>query len=167
MRNRFGLLFSLALVALFAGALVGAQGFRAQARLFPIVIAVAGLALALVQLGQEIRRQRSPAGNAERVGEAGPEEMQEQADQLPAEDQRRRTVAILGWLLAYVLAIWLLGFPLAVPILVGAYLKLGARESWLASAGFALACGAFFYGVFVRLIRIPFEDGVLFALLQG
>lgn len=163
MRNSLGLLFSLALVALFAGALVGAQGFRAQARLFPIVIAVAGLAIALVQVGQEVRRQRSAAVGAGRVGEAGAEQADEDTE-IPPEERRRRTAAILGWLLAFTAAIWLLGFPAAVPIAVGAYLKLGAGESWRASLVFALASGVLFYGLFVWAIRIPFEEGLLVAL---
>lgn len=167
MRNKLGLLFSLALVVLFAGALVGAQGFRAQARLFPIVIGVVGLAVAVLQLGQEVRRQRAAAVSAGRVDEAGPEAAVEETEEIPPQERRRRTVAILGWLMAFTVAIWLLGFPAAVPIAVGAYLRLGAGESWLASLVFALASGAVFYGLFVAAIRIPFEDGLLVTLFLG
>ena len=62
--------FSVALVLLFAWALFEAQGFRAQARLFPVAIGVAGLALALLHLVVELRRPAEPAlgGVAHRLG---------------------------------------------------------------------------------------------------
>jgi uncharacterized membrane protein len=161
MRGRLGLVFSLALVVVFALALISAQAFRAQVRLFPVVIGVAGLALALVQLAIELRRLRSAEPE---TAVATPES---EAGAPSAEVARRRTAAILGWILAFALGVWLIGFPLTVPLLTFAYLRLDARERWLPSALFAAASGVVFYGLFVYAARIPFDDGLLFTLVSG
>ena len=87
------------------------------------------------------------------------------AETVSPEIRRRRTFAILGWILAFALAIWLLGFPLAVPVMTLVYLKLGAGESGRVSVIYAVVTGVVFYGLFVEIVRIPFEPGVLTALL--
>jgi hypothetical protein len=74
----------------------------------------------------------------------------------------RRTLITLAWLLAFFAGIWLLGFPVAVPIFVFAYLKFQGRESWVTSIGLAAGAWAGFYGLFVRLLHLPFLNGVLF-----
>jgi hypothetical protein len=43
---------------------------------------------------------------------------------------RKRTLGIMGWILGCPAAIWLLGFPVAVPLTLVLYLRLGARERW-------------------------------------
>ncbi len=174
---------TLALGVLFAWALWQAMGFRAQARMFPVVIAVTGLLLVIVYLAFTVRRGgEEPAAGAtagtgqphapdaaiEAALEASFEAAAEEAPpEVPPEVRRRRTTAILGWTVAFTLAAWLLGFPLSVPVATFAYLKLGAGESWLASTVFAVIAGAVFYGVFVEAVHIPFEDGLLLTLLPG
>jgi hypothetical protein len=168
MRANLNRAFSLALVLVFAWALFEAQGFRAQARLFPVAIGVAGLALALLHLALEFRRAGAsvgvgdgmPAGAAALAPDGGA-----LADEVPPAVLRRRTYAILGWVLGFALAIWLLGFPLAVPLMTLAYLKLGAGESARVSVVYAVLAGVVFYGLFVELVRLPFEPGVLLDLL--
>lgn len=78
----------------------------------------------------------------------------------------RRTLIALGWLLAFFGGIWLLGFVVAVPVFVFAYLKFGGRESWVTSLGLAAAAWAGFYGLFVRLLHLPFLPGVLMGWLR-
>lgn len=180
-------LFALALAALFAGTLVAAQNFRRQAQLFPIVIGVVGLSLAAAQVVQEVRRSRAPGDDLEdrvdlppphpspgKEGESAVDMLALIADREPAEAEpvppevlRRRTAAILGWILAFTLAIWFLGFSLAVPVATFAYLKVGARESWRVSGLFTVLLGVLFYVVFIQVVRIPFDEGMLFTLLPA
>lgn len=170
MARNLGLAFSLSLVVLFAWTLFQAQNFRSQARLFPLIIGIVGLALALLQLGLELRRRdmstaASPAGEARDGGGALP--LGEQQEPMSPELRRRRTAIILGWILGFTLTVWLLGFPLAVPVATLAYVRFGAGESWPVSAVFAGACGVLFYGLFVYVVHIPFDEGILQLLWFG
>ena len=167
-RGQLDLLFGIGLVAVFAAALISAQGFRAQARLFPIVIAIAGLALALLQVVLELRRRQAVAREPVAVV-APPTAVVEspEASPISAEERRRRTALILGWIFAFVIVVRALGFPIAVPLMTLAYFRFGAQESWRTSVIFAALSGIVFYALFVQLIRIPFDDGLLFEFLAG
>lgn len=185
MSRKWEIAFSLLMVALFAAALVAALTFRAQARLFPMVISVLGLALSLLQLGLAVARRHAVASGVS----ARPAELAEEISvwargaeapldpaiapegpgqpEVSPEEERRRTAALLGWIVGFVLAVWFVGFPLAVPILTLAYLRYGAGEPWPISVTLAIGGGALFYGVFVYAVRIPFDEGLLFTLLLG
>lgn len=158
--------FAGAIALLFLWALFEAQGFRAQARLFPVVIGVVGLLLVVVYLAGSVR-QATPAAEPSADAFGAPEALAEPADAVPPAVRRRRTAAILAWTVGFALATWLLGFPLAVPLATFAYLKVGARESWVTSVVFAAVTGAVFYGLFVEIVHLPFEDGVLVSLILG
>lgn len=189
MRLNGGVVSCLALVALFAGALIAAQGwwpifwttpptpwgFRSQARLFPTVIAAAGLGFALLQLVLEVRKAAPPT-SAEPSVPFGPpavpfvpieedEEAVPTAPELPPGVRRQRILAILAWVLIFAGAAWLIGFTPSVLLCVLAYVRIDARESWRRSIIYALACGGVFYGLFERAIRIPFDEGFLVTLL--
>lgn len=77
----------------------------------------------------------------------------------------RRTAIAIGWILAFFAAIVLLGFPIAVPLFVFLYLRVQGRESWMLSVVFSLAVWATFYGLFDRLLHLPFHTGWLLAWL--
>jgi ABC-type sugar transport system permease subunit len=149
--------FSFALVALFAWSLFQAQAFRSQARLFPLVIGIVGVALALLQTGLEVRRR----------GALSPSSPSEDEDEIPAELRRRRTISILAWTAGFTLVVWLLGFTLAVPLATLAFVRFAGRESWLTSVIFAAVSGATFWALFVYAVRVPFDDGALFSLWPG
>jgi hypothetical protein len=72
------------------------------------------------------------------------------------------TVKISAWILGYFVAIWLLGFSLAVAATTFLYLKL-AKERWLIALGFTFFAWVSFYGLFVYLLHVPFPEGQLFA----
>jgi hypothetical protein len=71
----------------------------------------------------------------------------------------RRTLLGFGWIIGFFLLVLLLGFLMAVPLMVFLFLKVQAKERWglsLLLTGLALA---FFYGLFIWLLRIPFPEG--------
>jgi hypothetical protein len=73
----------------------------------------------------------------------------------------RSTALAAAWILGFCAAIVLLGFPVAVPLFVFLYLKLQGREGWVFSAVFTAVVWAFFYGMFDRLLHLPFAAGWL------
>ena len=77
---------------------------------------------------------------------------------LPAKVTLRRTLQAVGWMLAFFAAIVLLGFPIAVPLFVLLYLKLQGGEGWVLSIVMTLVVWGLFYGLFDRLLHLPFPD---------
>ena len=67
---------------------------------------------------------------------------------------------IWGWLLAFYLAIRLIGFPTAIPLFVFTYAKVyGAR--WLLSITLAVGAWAFTYGAFEYILHVPWPEPIL------
>jgi len=72
---------------------------------------------------------------------------------------RRRAAAAIGWIAGFFSAIVLLGFPLAVPLFMLLYLRLQGREGWIVSVALTAAVWAVFWGLFDRLLHLPFPAG--------
>jgi hypothetical protein len=154
-QKKYEALFTLGIALVFAGALWQSLGWNMQAGLFPWLITGTMLVLTIVQLGLTIRGQKQ-AGDALVTAV--------DYDLSPAV-VRRRTANVVGWILGFVATIWLLGFPIAVPLLTLLYLKLGAGEKWALALGLAAVAGVLFYVLFVQVLNIFFERGVLLRAL--
>ena len=70
-----------------------------------------------------------------------------------------------AWILGFFAAIVLLGFPIAVPLFVLLYLKGQGREGWVLSIVMTVAVWGLFYGLFDRLLHLPFPAGWLLTWL--
>jgi hypothetical protein len=149
--------FSLFLVLLFGWALWQSRDFGPRAGLFPWAIVIPSLGLAIVQFARDAAGRRS--GAALDAIETGPD--------LPPGVAARRTAEICAWILGMFAAIWLVGFSSATLVTAFLYLKVGARERWPISIALSLASYAFVYGLFERVLAIPFPPGLLFAWLGG
>ncbi len=154
MRLRPEALFSVAVLVLFAWAVWEARHWPLQARMFPWVVGLPMIALALLQLALDLRGAPRKRGLEAQFGEG-----------LDPAVVRRRLPVILGWLLGFFVLITLLGFPLAVPLGTFLYLKVGSREGWLLSLLLTVGAGVAFYGLFGYLLNTPFPDGLLFTWL--
>jgi hypothetical protein len=140
MRVSGAALFSAALAAAAAYAVLTALRWPAKAALFPLVMGIPLLVLALVQMVIDLR---APAAREDAPG-AG-----------------HAAVTVLAWMGAFITLVLLLGFPLAVPLFIFGYLTITGRERWLLSLVLAgIAWGAF-YLLFQRLLHFPFEAGLL------
>ncbi len=154
-------LFALLFVALFVYVLretyFEIRPMEERAALFPMVLGIPCLALALLAFGQELfntlRRE---------AGKADPPEV---TSSLEPAVVRRRAVSIIAWTLGFLLAIWLLGFVVAVPVACFLYFRFAGREKWSTSILLSLAAGVIFYGLFDYLLHLPFPEGVLFQLV--
>jgi sterol desaturase/sphingolipid hydroxylase (fatty acid hydroxylase superfamily) len=128
-----------------------------RAALFPMALGIPCLALALLAFGQELFHVlRHPTGAAN-PGET--------AFSLKPAVVRSRAISIVAWILGFFLAIWLLGFPVAVPVACLLYFRFAGGEKWPISLSLTLAAGAIFYGLFDYFLHLPFPEGVLFELL--
>ena len=151
------ILFSGFLVLIIAWALWESRNFGYRAGLFPWVIGTPCLILAIVQLAMDClgKTRVSTVGVGEDAGA-----------ELPPAIVHSRTASILGWIFGYYVALWLLGFTLAVPILLFLHVKFGGREKWPITIILTLVSWAFFYGLFEWFLSIPFPEGLLFTWLK-
>jgi hypothetical protein len=156
-------LFALFFVALFVYVLhetyFEIRPMEERAALFPLVLGIPCLALALLAFGQELFQTLRSA-----TGRANPEEI---ASSLEPGVVRSRAVSIVAWILGFLLAIWLLGFVIAVPVACFLYFRFAGNEKWSTSILLSLAAGAIFYGLFDYLLHLPFPEGTLLEWLQS
>ena len=80
---------------------------------------------------------------------------------------RKRTLDVIGWTLGFFVAIWLLGFSIAVPLMILLYLKVAGKESWLMTAQVTFFSWLFYWGLFEKLLNVPFPEGLLIGLFKG
>jgi hypothetical protein len=71
----------------------------------------------------------------------------------------QRAAMLFAWIVGFVALVWLVGFPIAVPVFMGLYLLLQSGTSWWLGVGLTASAWAFFYGVFQWALRLPFESG--------
>ncbi len=150
-------IFSLFIILVFICALWESRKFNVRAGLFPWAIGFPVLALAILQFIMDLMRKGDRSGDDHKL-QAGPE--------LPAHVVNRRTIGIFGWILGYFTGIWLLGFSMGGPLCAFIQLKIGTREKWTLTLILTGLTWVFIYGLFDRVLHVPFPEGQLFFWLQ-
>lgn len=155
MHNRASLLLAVAIAALSGWAIFSAFAWPWKAKLFPLVISIPLLCLALAEVLWVLLGATSGARAADfRLSQEHPPEV-----------VRRRTLIAVAWIAGFFVLVLLLGFLVAVPLFVLAYLKLQGKEGWLFSITFTGLLWAAFYGLFDQLLHLPFPAGWLLEWL--
>jgi TctA family transporter len=156
---RFGAaaLFTIVVAGMIALALFQSRNFGYRAGLFPWVIGIPTLFLALLQLGKDtVGHEKAKAALAD----------WEVAAYVEPAVARRRTINILIWTVGFFLAIWLLGFIYSIPLSMLLYLRLAGREKWPMAVAVSFFTWMFVYGLFEKLLSVPFPDGWLITMFQ-
>ena len=154
LKHNRAILFTLFIIIIFMVALWHGRRFNFRTGLFPWAVGFAVLALAIAQLITEFLGKAS-RGSGDL--HAGPD------PGLPVKVVNQRTATAFGWIIGYSAAIWLLGFSIGGPLCAFLHLKIGAREKWPLSFFFTAIAWAFVYGVFDRILHLPFPQGFLFS----
>jgi hypothetical protein len=132
--------FSAGLAVVAAYAVLTALRWPPKAALFPLVMGVPLLVLALAQVVMDWRALRPPED---------------------APPDTRAALSVLAWMAGFIALVFLIGFPLAVPLFVLGYLVIAGREPWFLSIALALIAWAAFYLLFQKLLHFPFDAGWL------
>ena len=159
MKVRPQAIFSFIFLVFFIVFVYQAQEWRLQARLYPWAIGIPMIILALIQVILDLK-------GVER----------KQTDEAPVMDYqfsktvepklaRRRAITMFGWLFGFFVAIWLLGFSITIPLMVFTYLKIQSNEKWVISIILTILAWLFFYFLFVKLLTLPFPEGLIFTWL--
>jgi len=152
-------IFSFCALVFFCVFVYLAQEWRLQARLYPYAIGIPMLILAIVQVILDLKGVQ-----AKQSSDATPMDYQFSKETDPAL-AKKRVITMFAWLLGFFFAIWLLGFPLAIALMVFSYLKFQGRESWVLSIALTVIAWLVFWGLFVKLLTLPFPEGLLITWL--
>jgi len=154
-RSGPGVAFTVAIVVILAAALWQSKSFGFRAGLFPWAIGIPVFALASLLLVLQLAGREPQTTTVLAGSEPG----------IPASEAARRTAVILGWIVGYLIAIWLLGFTLGGALCTFLSLKVGSGERWPVSLAMTAAMAAFVEIVFVRVLHVPFPLGQLLVWL--
>ena len=150
--------FTLGVIVILGSALWQSRNFGYRAGLFPWVIGIPTFLLAFLQLGRDLLGKKKKASAA--FGETSEAEV----DPLVV---RQRTLSIILWIFGFFLTIWLLGFTYAVPLTLLLYLKFAGKESWTMTALVTFFTWLFYWGLFEKMLNVPFSEGFLITLIKG
>jgi hypothetical protein len=157
MRINGSAVISLLLLVLLAVGLWEAKDWSLQAGLFPRALGVAALVLALWQLILDLVHGRKPVADQDAARLV---DLPVDRD-VPASEVLRRGGIAFAWIFGFTLAIWAMGFGLAVPVFLFLYVILQADERWWFAAVTALSMSLFQYVVFDRIIHTNWPEGII------
>lgn len=120
-------------------------------KLLPIIISGVVFILAAIGLRREIFQQDKPGVN-------GMDEETVKGEKVTGE--LRSYLVSWAWVIGFVLAIYLLGFIIAIPLLIISYMK-SHGTSWLTAGFFAVVTTALIYSLFALALRIELYRGIL------
>ena len=147
---------SLATACVAGYALYASWSWPFRTALFPRVVALPIFFLALIEWALSVW-----SIEGEREGHAVDFQLTDTVEPALA---RKRTIAIIIWTVGFLVLILLVGFPLAVPIFVCAYLKIAGREPWTLTLVLTAISWLSMEGLFTRLLHLPFPEGLIFGL---
>jgi hypothetical protein len=133
-------IFTGLMLAIFVAMDAMALTYPYKAGLMPLVVGLPGAVLCLFQVIVELRRAGATPVMLAPVG---------------------RELQMFCWLAAFAVAILLLGFLIAVPLMLYLYLRFDSHEPQWLSLTIALAGVVVIYGVFDQLLAVQLWDGFL------
>ncbi|MBI4320521.1 MAG: tripartite tricarboxylate transporter TctB family protein [Chloroflexi bacterium] len=158
MERRGGVYFLVGIMAVVSIMVIASlQEANLEAKLLPIVFGLAALILSgtilagsLLQRRKLVRLQRCDGVGEESIATGGV-----------------RAYLVSGmWVLGFFLAIYLLGFLIAIPILVVAYTKTYGA-TWWAGAASAIITVVGVYAIFYQLLNVNMYGGLVLSRLLG
>lgn len=88
-------------------------------------------------------------------------------EKLPTKTVVARAARFLGWFVAFLACMSVIGMLPTVPLMIVAYMRIEGRESWKLSLILAVCVTAFLYLVFDQILHIPWPDSFLGRWLPG
>lgn len=159
MKVRPQAIFSFIFLIFFVVFAYVAKDWRLQAKLYPWVIGIPMVILALIQVILDLK------GVERKQQDAAPVDFQFAQATISPEVAKRRAITMFAWFFGFFFSIWLFGFSITIPLLVFTYLKIQSNEKWLISIILTAIAWVFFYALFVRLLTLPFPEGLVVTWL--
>ncbi|MBS3976740.1 MAG: tripartite tricarboxylate transporter TctB family protein [Syntrophomonadaceae bacterium] len=152
--KKYQIMFTVAILLVFLWTAWEALGFAKQARFLPLYVSLVAIPLVIAQLFLEIKNKATNDSSANSA-----EDFNALKERMPA------LLVYMGWVLGYVLLIYLLGFLVATGIFLFAFLK---RESGMTLVqtitGVVITLG--FIVFFGRVLHMYWPEGILVRLIM-
>jgi hypothetical protein len=146
-----GLAFTAFVGCAIAGALWVARDWPVRASIGVLVLGIIGVILALCQISRDLRLQKTAQDRSAF-----------EAPQIATEG-KWGNIEIWSWIVGFYLLIISIGFMLAVPLFVLTYSRFyGAR--WGLSIGLSAVAWSLVYGVFEKILHVPWPTPLIFSL---
>jgi len=149
--------FCVFLIAVAASAIYLALDWPFKAKLFPLAVSIPLLILAGIQLLQLLVGK-------EEIIESAAVDLEFSSD-VPPEIERRRVTTAFSWIAGFILSVFLIGFPLTVPLFICFYLRFESGVGALPTIAATAITWAMFYALFQKLVHLQFEQGAMQAWL--
>jgi hypothetical protein len=157
MKVRGGTIFALVLLFLFLGGLYLCMDWSVKARLFPLLIVVAGTGLSMWVGISEISRARSPEKKEDK-----PREDDLRAALRPAKQKAtpKSEAIMMLWVLGFLSMILAFGFWVAIVVFTPLFMPLFGRENWSTVAIYTVGIWLTIYLVFGVCMKVPLYGGI-------
>lgn len=149
--------FLLLVLVAFVYLLIVSRNWPTSAALLPTVAAGTGLPLLLIHI---YRRFRAVSGPQRQILDIGFNE-----EGLSGEEVRRRSIQMLGSMVALFVGIWLVGFHIALPLYLFLYMIKWGEASVLAATITAGIFLAILFGLYDNVLHISWNEPVIQGLL--
>lgn len=141
------------MLLLFLAYTAEATTFSRLASYFPLFAGLSGLILSAVNLRKEVRRPSVEGGSE------GPQDEPGAQGTESAAAAANETARYLGWIVAYIVLIAVVGFIVATAIFLAASLKILGHASWRGVAVGVASVIAFVYAV-SHFMNLVWPDGL-------
>ena len=81
-------------------------------------------------------------------------------EQEASREGKRRALELFGWMYGFALALWLIGYYIAIPLMVLAYM-LRHRETLVMTIALPAGAGLATWVIFGHYLHLPFPPGIL------
>jgi len=147
MRLRPSSYFLLAVLAVTLAIVVRSLSFpRPETKLLPLIIGGLVFILAAIELVRELRAKAKP----------------QKETRVEARENLRPYFVVGAWIAGFFVAIYLLGFIIAIPLFVLSYIK-SRGIGWLTATSLAVLTTIFIYVVFEWFLKVDLSQGLLLS----
>lgn len=160
-------LVTLGMLLIFAYVIYEAAGQPMQAKLFPMTVGILGLILISIQLARELwTAWRTDDTSADRKTN-----QQDGAADFAITDVEKSRIGRLRaaeqfcWLAGLLVGLFLIGFYISVPLMVGLYLW-RHQERPVFVIAMTAGVAAVVWGIFNQLLNLPFPQGLILEWLS-
>lgn len=158
------LVAGLLLTLVFGAAFITALGWNGKAAIFPLAVSGLGALLGLAYFVRCVLRPgRRDAVQPTSVGDDD-EDTDEDLQYAFETASGREWAVALAYVLAFFVALYVLGLYLSAPLFTVAYLRHQAKVSWVVSVIYAVVLFAVLYLAFGVVLQLPMPPG-LFPVL--
>lgn len=171
-RFRPASLFTVAIIVLAVVLLIDALGWNARSRMVPVPIAIATLCFAVLSLISDVffgaasaKIQSVGETEAHKVEEALHMDVVSEFDGIAPATVLRRSIAYFGWILGFMVSMWLIGLLPTIPLFIIAYMRAENREPWPLILTLSAVMVIGIYYVFGQLLGVPWPPTLLGSLV--